>query len=203
MEFRLNICKVQRIQQPRELAELVFYIPKLPFFYPSMCCAVLCLVTQSCLTLCNPWPVARQAPLSMGILQARILEWVAMSSSRGSYQPWDRTQVSHIAGGFFTDWVTRKAQVGSLSLLQGIVLIQESNQGLLHFRWLLYPTELPGKSPFIRQVTLEQMVLFLWASISLSVKWWLIGKMYIINVKCLVVSGTHCYKSLKLLKLAF
>ena len=97
MEFRLNICKVQRIQQPRELAELVFYIPKLPFFYPSMCCAVLCLVTQSCLTLCNPWPVARQAPLSMGILQARILEWVAMSSSRGSYQPRDRTQVSDIA----------------------------------------------------------------------------------------------------------
>ena len=51
--------------------------------------------------------------------------------------------------------------VGSLSLLQGIVPIQESNQGILHFRWLLYPTELPGKPPFIRQVTLEQMILFL------------------------------------------
>ena len=37
----------------------------------------------------------------MGILQARILEWVAMSSSRGSSPPRDRTQVSHIAGGFF------------------------------------------------------------------------------------------------------
>ena len=32
----------------------------------------------------TPWTIARQAPLSMGILQARILEWVAMSSSRGS-----------------------------------------------------------------------------------------------------------------------
>ena len=35
------------------------------------------------------WTVARQAPLSMGILQARILEWVAMPSSRGSFQPSD------------------------------------------------------------------------------------------------------------------
>ena len=45
---------------------------------------------------------ARQAPLSMGILQARILEWVAMLFSRGSSQPRGQTQFSHIAGGFFT-----------------------------------------------------------------------------------------------------
>ena len=37
-----------------------------------------------------------------GILQARILEWVAFPVSRGSFQPRDRTQVSHTAGGFFT-----------------------------------------------------------------------------------------------------
>ena len=43
-----------------------------------------------------------------GILQARILEWVAFPFSRGSSQPRDRTQVSHIAGGFFTSWATRK-----------------------------------------------------------------------------------------------
>ena len=53
--------------------------------------------------------LAYQTPLSMGILQARILEWVAMSSSRGSSQPRDRTRVSHIAGGFFTTWATREA----------------------------------------------------------------------------------------------
>ena len=40
----------------------------------------------------TPWTVALQAPLSVGILQARILEWVAMSSSRGSSQSRDRTQ---------------------------------------------------------------------------------------------------------------
>jgi len=46
--------------------------------------------------------VAHQAPLSMGILQARILEWVAMPSSRGTSQHRDGTQVCHIAGGFVT-----------------------------------------------------------------------------------------------------
>ena len=44
-----------------------------------------------------------------GILQARVLEWVAVPSSRGSSQPRDRTQVSCIAGGFFTSWATREA----------------------------------------------------------------------------------------------
>ena len=45
-----------------------------------------------------------------GILQARILEWVAVLFSRGSSQSRDWTQVSHIAGRFFTSWATREAQ---------------------------------------------------------------------------------------------
>ena len=44
-----------------------------------------------------------------GILQARILEWVAMPSSKGSSQPRDQTQVSGIAAGFFTIWASREA----------------------------------------------------------------------------------------------
>ena len=44
-----------------------------------------------------------------GILQARILKWVAFPFSRGSSQPRDGTQVSRIAGGFFTSWATREA----------------------------------------------------------------------------------------------
>ena len=44
-----------------------------------------------------------------GIFQARVLEWVAISFSRDSSQPRDRTQVFHIAGGFFTSWATREA----------------------------------------------------------------------------------------------
>ena len=50
-----------------------------------------------------PWTVAPQAPLSMGILLESILEWVAMPSSRGSSQSRDKTQISLIAGGFFTN----------------------------------------------------------------------------------------------------
>ena len=45
-----------------------------------------------------------------GIHQARILEWVAIPFSRESSQPRDQTQVSHIAGRFFTSWITREAQ---------------------------------------------------------------------------------------------
>ena len=44
-----------------------------------------------------------------GIPQAGILEWVAFPFSRGSSQPRDQTQVSHIAGGYFTSWATREA----------------------------------------------------------------------------------------------
>ena len=44
-----------------------------------------------------------------GILQASVLEWVAFPFSNRSFQPRNRTQVSHIAGGFFTSWATREA----------------------------------------------------------------------------------------------
>ena len=53
--------------------------------------------------LATPQTVTRQALLSMGILQARRLEWVAMLFSRGSAQPRDQTQVSLIVGRFFTN----------------------------------------------------------------------------------------------------
>ena len=65
-----------------------------------MCCAVLCLVAQSCPTSCDPMDCTHQAPLSMGILQARILEWVAIPSSRGSSQPRDQSRFSCIASRF-------------------------------------------------------------------------------------------------------
>ena len=54
-------------------------------------------ITQLCLTLCNPMDYTVH-----GILQARILEWVAFPFSRRSSQSRDQTQVSRIAGGFFT-----------------------------------------------------------------------------------------------------
>ena len=63
--------------------------------------------SQSCLTFCNPMDYTIH-----GILQARILEWVAVPFSRGSSQPRDWTQLSHIAGRFFTSWATREAWQG-------------------------------------------------------------------------------------------
>ena len=62
-------------------------------------------VAQLCPTICNPMDYTVH-----GILQARILEWVAFPFSRGSSQPRDQTQVSHIAGRFFTSWATRETQ---------------------------------------------------------------------------------------------
>ena len=47
-----------------------------------------------------------------GILQAKILEWVAIPFSRVSFQPRDWNQVSSIAGRFFTGWATREAHIG-------------------------------------------------------------------------------------------
>ena len=52
-----------------------------------------------------------------GTLQARILEWVAVPFSRRSFQPMDWTQVSCIAGGFFTIWATREARTSPLGML--------------------------------------------------------------------------------------
>ena len=59
------------------------------------------LVAQSCLTLCDPMDCSPLGSSVHGILQARILEWVAISFSRGSSQPRYQTQVSHIAGRCF------------------------------------------------------------------------------------------------------
>ena len=74
------------------------------------CSAARCLVAQSCLTLCNPMDCSPPGFSVHGILQARILERVAMPFSEGSSQPRNQTQVSCIAGRFFTIWATKEAQ---------------------------------------------------------------------------------------------
>ena len=60
------------------------------------------LGAQLCLTLCNPMDCSLPGFSVHGILQARILEWVTISFSRGSSRPRDRTWDSCIAGSFFT-----------------------------------------------------------------------------------------------------
>ena len=66
-------------------------------------------VAQPCPTLCNPMDCSLPGSSIHGIFQARVLEWVAISCSRGSSWPRDRTQVSHIVGRHFTVWATREA----------------------------------------------------------------------------------------------
>ena len=68
-------------------------------------------VTQSCLTLCDPMDGNLSGSVVHGIFQARILEWAAISFSRGSSQPRDRTWVFCIADSRFTVWATREAQI--------------------------------------------------------------------------------------------
>ena len=65
------------------------------------------LVTQSCPTLCDPMDSILPGSSVHGILQARMLEWVAIPSSTGSFWPKDWIWVSCIAGRFFTVWATR------------------------------------------------------------------------------------------------
>ena len=84
-----------------------------------------------------------------------ILEWVAFPFSRRSSQPRDRTQVSHIAGGFFLPaepaGKPRNTGVGSLSLLQ-IFPTQGSNPGLPHCRRILYQLSQQGSPGILEWV---------------------------------------------------
>ena len=68
------------------------------------------LVIQLCLTLCDPMECSTPGFSLHGILQASILEWVAIPFSRGSSWPRDQTQVSCVAGRFFTVLAIREAQ---------------------------------------------------------------------------------------------
>ena len=68
-------------------------------------------VAQSCLTLCDPMDCGLPGSSVHGIFQARVLEWVAISFSRGSSWSRDQTQVSHIEGRRFTIWATREVLV--------------------------------------------------------------------------------------------
>ena len=76
------------------------------------CICILCvLVSQACPPLYNPADCSPPGSSVHGILQARRLEWVAIPFSRGSSPPRGRTQVSCIAGRFFTVWAPREAPI--------------------------------------------------------------------------------------------
>ena len=98
-----------------------------------------CVCVKLYLTLCDPMDCSLPGSSVHWIFQARILEWVVLPFSRGSSQPRDRTQVSRIAGRFFTSWATREAPgpvkketVMCLPVLHGA----EHGKGTLHVCWM-------------------------------------------------------------------
>ena len=93
--------------------------------------AIVVLVTQSCPTLCDPMDCRLPGSSVHGILQVRILEWVAIPFSRGSSQPKNRTQVSCMTSRFFTIWATREA------LCVSWVISKARNKSSQMERWYL------------------------------------------------------------------
>ena len=106
------------------------------------CC---CLVAKLCLTLCNP--------MDHGVSQTRILEWVAMFSSRGSSPPRDGTRISHIstlAGRFFP--TEPPGKLSDIKYIHSVVQPSPSSLGLVHLPQLKFcPTkpELPVTCLFL------------------------------------------------------
>ena len=112
------------------------------------------LVAQSWSTLCDPpWTVLHQAPLSMEF--SRQVYWSRwLSPSLGDLpSPGIKPRSLALQVEFFPAELQGKPKntgVGGLSLLQWIFLPQESNQGLLHCRWILYPLNCQGNSQRVR-----------------------------------------------------
>ena len=81
------------------------------FSFISLITHCCCSVAQLCLTVCDPMDYSLPRSSIHGILQARVLEWVAISFSRGSSRPRDWTWVSRIAGRRFTFWATKEVLI--------------------------------------------------------------------------------------------
>ena len=96
----------------------------------------------------TPWTAALQAPLSLGILnKARILEWAAMPPPGDLPNPGIKLRSSALLADSLPSEPPGKPNntgMGSLSLLQGIFLTQESNRGFPHCRWILYKLSYQG-----------------------------------------------------------
>ena len=91
-------------------------LPQRKTLFCSIC---LCSGAQSCLTLCDPMDCSPSGSSVHGILQERILEWVAISSSRGLSRPRDQTHISYVsctADEFSTHWAIREALFCSIDI---------------------------------------------------------------------------------------
>ena len=129
------------------------------------CLKAKVLVAQSCPTLCDPIDCDPLGSSVHGILQARILEWVAIPFSRGSPQPRNQIRVSCIAGRFFTVWATREAPIEIKCIINIMrlncpqtILLPSPRKNCLLWNWFLVPkrlgtTGLEDLSPLTRDWT--------------------------------------------------
>ena len=124
-----------------------FFLERLVLYVLTFLLLLKCVLTQSWPNFCNLMDWSLPGFSVHGISQARILEWLAISFSRGSSWPRDQTWVSCIAGGFFTIWATNKPQ-------QPWHMKKESDaaevtwHACMHWRrkWQPAPVFLPGES---------------------------------------------------------
>ena len=100
-------------EREKEKNTITVYMGKVKRTYTSVCvslCACVCSVTQLCSTLCDHMDCSPPDSSVHGILQARILEWVATSFSRASSEPRDQTCLSCSGRRILFCWATREAQ---------------------------------------------------------------------------------------------
>ena len=134
------------------------------------------LVTQSSLTLCNPMDCCPPGIYVPGVLQARILEWIAIPFSRGSSRPRNQTLVSCIVGRLFTIWATAAAK-----LLQSCPTLCDPIDG-----------SPPGSSipGILKAESLE------WVAISFSNAWkWKVKVKSLSRVRLLAAPWTAAYQA--------
>ena len=94
---------VKHLKSRKSIKSFIYLVSIIYFCIPiNFACMYVCV--QSCPTLCDPMDCSPPGPSVHGILQARILEWIAISYSRGSSRPRNQTWISCIscnAGGLF------------------------------------------------------------------------------------------------------
>ena len=125
-----------------------------------------CAQALSRVRLCNPVGCRRPGSSVHGILQARILEWAAMPSSRGSFRPrCPALRVNSLSPE--PPGKSVNTEVGSLSLFEAIFLTQELNWGLLNRRQILYQLSYQGiKTPLTSWAIYEDFLTSFWQSTS-------------------------------------
>ena len=96
-------------REARLSASVSFSLSSVPHYSYCLPSSFLCVLSRLVVSdSLQPHGLCPPGFSVYGILQARILEWVAISCSRGSSRPRDQTQVSYITGRFFTTWATRE-----------------------------------------------------------------------------------------------